>query len=154
MKRLLRLASQIKNLHNSRGKKLFLQTYIVMTLVRLGLLLLPFSRLNDSIGKSKQLNFLALAPQEVSIGSIARAVYRSGRYQPGNPMCLARALTTAVLMNIYSFPHEINIGVAKGEQGKIEAHAWVISQGVTIVGDIPDLSRYVVMSAKGEGFII
>ena len=153
MKRLLRLASKIKNIRNSRGKKLFLQTYIVMTLVRLGLLLLPFSRLNDSIGKAKQLNFLAFAPEEVNIDNIARAVYRSGRYQPGNPMCLARALTTAVLMNIYDFPHQINIGVAKSDSG-IDAHAWIVSQGVVVVGDMPDLSRYVVMSAEGKGMTI
>lgn len=143
----------LKSIRNSRGKKVFLQAYLAMTLIRLGLLLLPFNRLHNLVAKSKQLTFLALAPHQVTIASIARAVYRSSRYQPGSPMCLARALTTAVLMNIYGLPHEINIGVAKGELG-IDAHAWVISQGVVIVGDLPDLSRYVVMSAQGEGLVI
>ena len=148
MKRLLKLAK------DSRGKKLFLQVYIVMTLVRLGLLVLPFSLLNDLVGKSKQLKFLAFSPQELNVGRIVQAVYRSSRYQPGNPMCLARALTTAVLMGLYDFPYEINIGVAKGENGKLKAHAWVIFQGTVIVGNLSDLSRYVPMSAKGEGLII
>jgi len=148
MKRLLKLAK------GSRGKKLFLQTYITMTLVRLGLLVLPFSQLNNLVGKSKRLKFLVLAPQEVNSGRIVQAVYRSSRHQPGSPMCLARALTTAILMNIYDFPYEVNIGVAKGENGKIEAHAWVMSQNTVIVGNLSDLSRYVPMSAKGEGLII
>ena len=147
MKRLLELAK------HSRGKKLFLQTYITMTLVRLGLLMLPFSRLNDLVGKSKQLKFLNFASQEVNVNRIVQAVYRSSRHQPGNPMCLARALTTSVLMSIYDFPHEISIGVAKGENGKLKAHAWVMSQDNVIVGNLPDLSSYVPMSAKGEGMI-
>lgn len=148
MKRLLRLA------RNSRGKKLFLQTYAVMTLIRLGLLLLPFKRLQNLVIESKQLTFLALSPQEVNVASIVRAVYRSGRYQPGKPMCLARALTTAVLMNVYNFPHEIKIGVARGENGAIEAHAWVVSYDTVIVGDLPDLSRYIPMSTERKGLTI
>ncbi|MEL6927306.1 MAG: lasso peptide biosynthesis B2 protein [Cyanobacteria bacterium J06600_6] len=148
MKRLLKLA------RNSRGKKLLLQTYIAMTLVRLGLLLLPFSRLSDWVSKSKQWTFLALAPQEVNIARIVHAVDRSGFYQPGKPMCLARALTTAALMNIYSFPYEIKIGVAKSEAGKFEAHAWVVAQNVVIMGNLPDLSRYALMSSKGDEVVI
>ena len=150
MKKLLEL---IKHSQNSRGKKIFLQAYLVMTLIRLGLWLLPFNRLQNLVAKSKQLAFLALAPDQVNVNRIALAVYRCSRYQPASPMCLARALTTAVLMNIYSLPHEVKIGVAKGEKG-IDAHAWVISQGVVVVGDIPDLSRYAIMSSRGEGLTI
>lgn len=150
MKKLLEL---IKHSQNSRGKKIFLQAYLVMTLIRLGLWLLPFNRLQNLVARSKRLAFLAPAPDQVNVNRIALAVYRSSRYQPGSPMCLARALTTAVLMNIYNLPHEVKIGVAKGEKG-IDAHAWVISQGVVVVGDIPDLSRYAIMSARGEGLTI
>lgn len=136
------------------GKKLFFQAYIVMCLVRLGLLLLPFNRLQDLILESKKLTWLAIAKSEVTVSAIARAVNRSGKYSPGKPMCLARALTTAVLMSIYCFPYQINIGVAKGESGNIEAHAWVTWEGKVMVGNLPDLSRYVPMSAKGKGLII
>ena len=136
------------------GKKLFFQAYIIMCLVRSGLLLLPFNRLQDLILKSKKLTWLAIAKSEVTVNAIARSVNRSGKYSPGKPMCLARALTTAVLMNIYGLPYQINIGVAKGESGKIEAHAWVTWEGKVMVGNLPDLARYVSMSAKGKGLII
>lgn len=148
MKKLLLLVS------HSRGKKLFLQTYLVMSLVRLGMLLLPFKRLQNFVSRSQQLTFLAVAPQEVNVSSIARAVERSGHYQPGKPMCLAKALTTAVIMNMYGFPHQVNIGVAKSELGKIEAHAWVVFQSQVIVGNLPDLSRYIPMSKSDRGLII
>ncbi|MEL6581827.1 MAG: lasso peptide biosynthesis B2 protein [Cyanobacteria bacterium J06607_15] len=147
MKKLLKLL-------RTGGKKLFLQTYVVMTVIRLGLLLLPFSRLQDLVLKSEQLTWLAIPGSGQTVRSIVLAVYRSGKYSPGNPLCLARALTTAVLMNIYGFPHQIEIGVAKGKDGKIEAHAWVTSEGKVIVGNLPDLSRYVPMSSRGKGLII
>ena len=147
--------SKLRGFPKARGgKKLFVQAYIVMCLVRLGLFLLPFNRLQNLILKSKKINGLAIASSEVTVGAIARAVNRSGKYSPGKPMCLARALTTAVLMGIYDFPYQINIGVAKGESGKIEAHAWVTWEGKVMVGNLPDLSRYIPMSAKGKGLII
>lgn len=151
MKKLLGL---LRNSRTSHGKKLFIQTYIVMSLVRLGLLSLPFSRLQSLISQSPKLTWLALTPTQVTINRIALAVYRSSRYQPGKPMCLARALTAAVLMNIYGLPHKIKIGVAKGENGQIKAHAWVKSEGKVVVGNVPELSRYAVMSAQEEGLII
>lgn len=147
MKKLLRL------LRSSGGKKLFLQSYLIMSLIRFGLLLLPFSRLQDLIAQSQGLTWLAIARSEVSTRAIILAVYRSGKYQPGNPMCLARALTTSVLMGVYDLPHKIHIGVAKAENG-IEAHAWVVSEGHVIVGNLPDLSRYTPMSSQGKGMII
>ena len=135
----------------SRGKKLFLQTYIAMCLVRLGMLVLPFNRLQNLVRETKTMNFLAIAKSQVTLGRIVQAVHRSSKYSPGKVMCLARALTTAVLMNIYELPYELKIGVAKGESGQLEAHAWVVSEEKIIMGNLPDLSRYVAMSSnKGE----
>lgn len=151
MKKLLGL---LRNSRTSYGKKLFLQAYIVMSLVRLGLLLLPFNRLQNLVSKSQRLTWLAFAPTQVTTNRIAVSVYRSSKYQPGKPMCLARALTAAVLMNIYGLSHQIQIGVAKGENGQLEAHAWVNSGGRVVVGNLPDLSRYVAMSSQIEGLII
>ncbi|MEL6494582.1 MAG: lasso peptide biosynthesis B2 protein [Cyanobacteria bacterium J06623_7] len=137
-----------------RGKKLFIQAYIVMCLVRLGLLALSFSRLQNLVLKSKRLTWLGIAKSEVHVGAIALAVHRSGKYSPGQPMCLAKALTAAVLMNIYGFPYQMHIGVAKSPGGKFEAHAWITWEGKVVVGKLPDLERYQPMAAKGKGLII
>ena len=150
MKKLLGL---LKRSRASYGKKLFLQAYLIMSLVRLGLLWLPFNRLQSLVLKSQKLTWLAFAPTQVTTNRIVRSVYRSSKYQRGKPMCLARALTAAVLMNIYGIPHQIKIGVAKGENGQIEAHAWVNSQGRVVVGNLPDLSRYAPMSSQVKGLI-
>ena len=136
------------------GKKLFLQAFISMLLVRLGLLLLPFNQLQELIQRAKGLEFLAHDRRNVTIKAIVIAVQRSGRYGMGNAKCLARALTTGILMSIYGFPYKMNIGVAKGEHGNLEAHAWVESKGVIIIGNLPDLTRYTAMSSPEEGLII
>ena len=138
----------------SRGKKLFVQTYLTMFLIRLGMLLLPFNRLQNLVLKTRVMNFLAIAKSQVTLGRIILAVHRSSKYSPGKVMCLARALTTAVLMNIYELPYELKIGVAKGESGRLDAHAWVVSEGKIIMGNLPDLSRYVAMSSSGGGLIV
>ena len=139
---------------NRSGKKLFLQAYILMMLIRLGLLLLPFRRLQDLILKVKRFESIAAGDSQPSLGAIAQSVHRSARYSPGKVMCLAKALTTAVMMSIYGFPYKIKFGVAKGESNNIEAHAWVESEGKVVVGYLPDLSRYTAMSSTGEGLII
>jgi hypothetical protein len=47
------------------------------------------------------------------------------------------------LLNWYGYASELRIGVAKGEQGELEAHAWVEYQGKVIIGGLSTLSRYV-----------
>ena len=136
------------------GKKLFLQAYILISMIRLGLYILPFQRLQSLILKAEGLKFFASVVPDATVRAIALSVERSARYSMGNPMCLAKALTTVVLMSIYDYPYQINIGVAKGKSDNLEAHAWVESEGRVIVGYLPDLSRYVPMSATGEGLII
>lgn len=139
---------------NRGGKKLFLQAYISISLIRLGLYILPFHRLQYLIFKAERLKFVSMMIPDATVRAIALSVERSARYSMGNPMCLAKALTTVVLMSIYGFPYQINIGVAKDESNNLEAHAWVESDGKIVVGYLPDLSRYVPMSATGEGLII
>ena len=139
---------------NRSGKKLFLQAYILMMLIRLGLLLLPFRRLQDLILKVKRFESIAAGDSQPSLGAIAQSVHRSARYSLGNVKCLAKALTTAVMMSIYGFPYKINIGVAKDDNNNLEAHAWIESDGKVVIGYLPDLFRYIAMSSTGEGLII
>lgn len=139
---------------NRGGKKLFLQAYILILMIRLGLYILPFQRLQSLILKAEGLKFVSMMVPDATVRAIALSVERSAKYSIGNPLCLAKALATVVLMSIYGFPYQINIGVAKGKSDNLEAHAWVESEGRVIVGYLPDLSRYVPMSSTGEGLII
>ncbi len=126
----------------SAGDRYFLiKTLVLLIAIRLGLSLLRFNTLLKLVTKISQPDERSLSTSKVTVGKIVWAVNASTRYVPG-VKCLARALTTQVLMNQYGQSPELRIGVAKGETGKLEAHAWIEYQGWVVMGNLQDLSRY------------
>jgi hypothetical protein len=124
---------------NKSELRILIESYLLLSAIRLGLWLLPFGKLQkilDKISSSTKLD------QKLQIRQIATAVGRSSKYSPGNVMCLARALTTEVLLTKYGYSPLLKIGVAKGSQGKLEAHAWVEEQEKIVIGDLPDLDKF------------
>ena len=103
--------------------------------------------------KTKRLRFLARISPSFTVKDIAIGVNRSARFSPGYVKCLAKALTTAVLMEIYSLPYQTKIGVAKGENNDLQAHAWVESEGKIVMGYLADMSRFIPMSSVRKSLI-
>ncbi len=64
---------------------------------------------------------------------------------PGQVKCLARALTTQVIIRRQGYTPDLRIGVAKDEANRLEAHAWLELQGYVVIGLLPDLNRFVPM---------
>lgn len=63
-----------------------------------------------------------------------RAVERVGHHLfPRNP-CLTEALVVHRLLRRKGYPSLLRIGVRKASQSELEAHAWVESQGVVVIG--------------------
>ncbi|MGJ5675501.1 MAG: lasso peptide biosynthesis B2 protein [Nostochopsis sp.] len=129
------------NLTNS-DRQLLISTFILLGLVRLGLWLLPFQRLRKLLFAISQVRVNAQQIDRTDLNKIVGAVNLSSRYMPGNVKCLARALTTQVLMTQHGYSPELRIGVAKKEGGKLEAHAWVENQGQVVMGYLRDLSNF------------
>jgi hypothetical protein len=76
-----------------------------------------------------------LAPRTaVGVGEITAAVERSGRVVPYSN-CLSQALTAHVLLTASGAQADIRIGVARGADGHVTAHAWVESGGSIVVGE-------------------
>jgi hypothetical protein len=122
---------------------LLLLTFILLTAIRLGLWLLPFQNLFKMVTSiSEVLN--SKPTNRVALKQITWAVNVSTRYMPGGAKCLARALTTQILMNWCGLKPEFRIGVAKSEIG-LEAHAWIEYQGRIAIGNLPDLSRFILL---------
>lgn len=108
--------------------------------IRLGLWLLEFRILLKILNKLSTIKFPL---SNATVGKIIWGVNVATRYMPGGAKCLARALTTQVLMNCYGYSPQLCIGVAKGEKGDLVAHAWIKYQGYVVIGDLPDLPRYI-----------
>jgi Transglutaminase-like superfamily len=143
MKRQLFKLAQLKK----SDRQAFLEAYLLLSLIRLGLWLLPFGKLQKVLDKITKINSLPRFPLGLQIKQIVAAVDRSSKYSPGNVKCLARALATEVLLTKYGYCPLLKIGVAKGEQGKLEAHAWVEEQEKIVIGDLQDLDKFKVFPA-------
>ncbi|NJN23359.1 MAG: lasso peptide biosynthesis B2 protein [Acaryochloridaceae cyanobacterium RL_2_7] len=128
---------------------LLFRTFILLTGVRLGLALLAFQNLREVLARfSTVSNYTQkhLPRNDVQTQQMVRqviwAVEKSAQLMPGGAKCLAKALTTQVLMARRSCECEFKIGVAKTEQGALEAHAWIEKDGQVIMGFLPDLDRF------------
>jgi hypothetical protein len=131
-----------------KERSLLIYTFAVMSFIRLGLRFLSFRSLWEWVEKLSQLRLLRL--QDRSVQKILWAVEVSSFYMPGQVLCLARALTTQIVMRQFGFSPELRIGVAKGEGGNLDAHAWIEYEGKVAIGHLADLSRYVLLpSLKG-----
>jgi len=62
------------------------------------------------------------------------AVTRAHRYGPSRGACLQEALVGLLMLSRHGFPSQLQIGVRKGEQGQVEAHAWVENGGDIVIG--------------------
>ncbi|PSB02273.1 lasso peptide biosynthesis B2 protein [Merismopedia glauca] len=118
---------------------LLLQATLLLTLVRLSLWLLPFKIWRSLLAESTT---FPVTPQ-LPVGKITWAVNLVSSQMPGGVKCLARALTTHVLMTQYGHIPKLKIGVAKGGEGQLEAHAWVENpEGKIVIGWLEDIGRY------------
>ena len=135
----MKLLRKLWNLRKVNFYFLFV-IYFLLGAIRLGLLLLEFRILLKIVNKLSTIN---LPLPNTRLGQIVWGVNVATRYMPGGAKCLARALTTQVLMSHSGFPPELCIGVAKGEKGELEAHAWIKYQGYVVIGYLPDLPRYI-----------
>ncbi|NET04899.1 MAG: lasso peptide biosynthesis B2 protein [Symploca sp. SIO2B6] len=122
--------------------QLLIKTFVLLGLVRLGLWLLPFPSLRQAVAKLSHSHPKQPPIKQISVGKIIWAVNLSSRYMPGGVKCLARALTTQVFMSRQGYSPQLRIGVAKGEGGQLEAHAWVESQGQVVIGYLGNLSYF------------
>ncbi|NJR40333.1 MAG: lasso peptide biosynthesis B2 protein [Leptolyngbyaceae cyanobacterium CSU_1_4] len=124
-----------------------LSAFLLLLLIRLSLRLLPFrivlklvQKLSNPGGVSRK--NCSLLPPCYPISHIVWRVNVSSQYMPGGAKCLARALTTQVLLNQQGYLPDLRIGVAKATAGQLEAHAWVEYQGRVVMGQLNDLARY------------
>jgi hypothetical protein len=130
---------------------LLVKAALLLAAIRLGLGLLPFHTLRRLVAE------VAEAPtgwlQEADRSSADRivwAVEAAGRHLPGAGTCLTQALAAQVLLARRGHPGLLHIGVVKGEEGKLEAHAWLESRGRIVIGG-SELERFTpLVTLEGE----
>jgi Transglutaminase-like superfamily len=123
----------------SADRNLLVKSALLLGAVRLGLWLLPFQTLRRLLA-SRTYGTTTL-PEETSVTKVTWAVTVAGRYVPV-ATCLTQALAVQVLLGQQGLAATLRIGVARGEAGQFQAHAWVEYQGRVVIGGIEAPSRF------------
>lgn len=123
------------------GWWLLFKTALVMAVVRLTLGLLPFAvvhRIFTGAGVNAK---HCVVPEEPAVQQTVWLVKVVGRRLP-RVTCLVEAYTLHYLLLGQGLTTALRIGVIRGQDKQLEAHAWVEHGGEVLIGDLPNLNDY------------
>jgi len=127
----MRALRRFRNLPPTR-RRLAVTSLLTVAAVRIGLAVLPFGRLRAILRRVK--SSPSRRPGAVpSAEELAWAVGVASRYVP-RATCLVQALALELLLARSGRAAEVRIGVAK-QNGHLQAHAWVESEGQRLLED-------------------
>jgi hypothetical protein len=140
---------------SSTQRRLLLAGALVVVCVRSLLWLLPFKHLVWLVERTA-LRSARVAPRRVEEdrnGNIAWAATTAARYVP-RATCLTQALAAQWLFAWFGHPTMLRIGVAKGYDKALNAHAWLESEGRVVVGgEALEVQEYAVLPLPFPGAI-
>jgi hypothetical protein len=108
-----------------------MHSVLLVGAARVALWALPFNVVRRLLSRRASPSLAGYATTE----RIGWAISVAKRFIP-NGNCLPQALAAESLLSQSGHPVELRIGVAKTDQGRLEAHAWVESGGRLVVGDL------------------
>jgi hypothetical protein len=109
----------------------------------MGLGLLPFRTVLRLLNLVARSNAASADAPAVSANRIAWAVRVVSPHVLGIRPCLTQALAVQTFLRRRGSSARIHLGVARGDRGQFEAHAWVEHGGkVVIGGSSSELERY------------
>ena len=139
---------------SSEEKKLFLEAYVTLGIMRAAILTVSFKRLTRSLKHlpSKE-ELTTLNDNEISIATaVSQAIIRASAYTPWESACLAQSFTAQKMLQKRGIPGVFYLGAMKDEESKekMKAHSW--SQcGETIITGVDGHEDFTVLSVFGWG---
>jgi len=128
---------------------LLLEAAFWLALARLTLLLVPFRLVAPLLGRR-----MAESPEEDPsdldvLERIAWAVRVASRYAPWKTKCLAQAMAGKAMLRRRGLPSTLYLGLAKGSEAGLEAHAWLRCGSQILTGN-ELLEQYTVVAQFAE----
>ncbi len=121
---------------------LFLEAVVLHLWIGLLLKVIPFRRIPRFFASPKS---KVESPDAKVIERIRDAVARANRVSPWRNRCLVSSLAGRCMLRSRRIQSQISLGVAKGSDGKMVAHAWLRSGEIEIVerrGDYTELFSF------------
>lgn len=129
---------------------LLAQAGLVVAVVRLVLTLVPFRAWKGLIVQPPVRVDHRQGTDPGVVSRVTAAVRTISRYIPA-ATCLTQALATQLLLTWRGCATKLKIGVAKGSDGQLQAHAWVEWGGQVIIGGSEDLGQFTVLPTDESG---
>src|SRR5215212_7268525 len=104
---------------------LLLKAALLLGAMRLALWLLPFHTLRRLLAKASKSTTRLQEMDRSSISRVAWAVEVVGQNMPRVGTCLSQALVMQVLLARRGHRAHVHIGVVRGEEDRLQAHAWL-----------------------------
>jgi Transglutaminase-like superfamily len=120
---------------------LLIRAALLLWSTKLGLWLLPFQTLRRLLAKFAPRPARVPGTDRLSRERVVWAVETAARHMPLANTCLTQALAAQVLLAQRGYPALLRIGVVKGENDNLQAHAWLESGGEVVIGGY-ELERY------------
>lgn len=136
---------------SSEEKRLFLEAYATLGMMRIAILTLSFKQLTSSLNHTKKKEeIIELNDKEMDIAQkVGQAIIRAAAYTPWKSVCLVQSLTAYKMLQKRGVPGVFYLGVTKDEESKekMKAHAWSQCGDIIITGG--DSKEYTVLSMFG-----
>jgi Transglutaminase-like superfamily len=131
-------------------RRLLVKAVVLLTLVRLGLGRVSFASLRRLVTGRRSRGYGSARVDRAMTDLVVWAVDAAGRHVPGRTTCLTRAMTVQAMLARDGHPSRLHVGVVRGQQGRLEAHAWVECDGRIIVGGSPsEIGQFTPLAAFG-----
>ncbi len=130
-----------------REKLLFLEAFLLHLFVGLLLKVIPFRCIpglfasrqfetqteEEDQSRTRSVGTAVASPQSEIIENIGVAVRQAGSVSPWKNRCLVSSLAGRCMLRRRKIDSQISLGMAKNANGKMMAHAWLVSGDVEIV---------------------
>ncbi len=137
MMKLSQWSKRLKNFlkRSNADKLLLIKSFMLCGIVRFVIAFVPFKRVKDHIGiHNKESSFDIDSSHYKFIRKVAWAVNRASQITPWKSKCLVQAITAQRILRRHNIYSTLYLGVAKGNEKKIIAHAWLRSGAIIVTG--------------------
>lgn len=118
-----------------KDKLLLLEALLLTGVIRFAILFVPFNKLAKLAGKAKEESSGVISVKEERIAKkISWTVFVVSNRTPWESKCLVRALTAQIMLSTFKIGSTLYLGVARDEQKKLIAHAWLRSGQNIVTG--------------------
>jgi hypothetical protein len=131
---------------SGRTKWLLFQAIFISGIVKITLLVRPFKKVLNWLGKINIETDKRSHPQSLVIRTeVKTAIVLCNKYTFWQTECYTQALTGKILLKKYNIPSTIYIGFYKDEDGNYKGHAWLRSFDMVLTGD-KEINKFTVQS--------